>query len=128
MSINWNKYPNFTASEFACRHTGKSGMEAGFMERLQGLRTDFGKPMVISSGYRHDSHPIEAAKLQPGPHTTGRACDVSVHGGDALELIALAVKHGFTGVGVNQKGSSRFIHLDDLPHEPDRPRPWAWSY
>lgn len=127
--LNWAQYPNFRPEEFRCKHTGKLNMDARYMERLQALRTDYGKPMVIPSGYRHETHPIEAAKEDgPGPHTTGRACDVSIMGGDALELTALAVKHGFTGVGVSQKGSKRFLHLDDLPHEDRRPRPWMWSY
>ena len=124
----WGRWPNFSAAEFRCQHTGADGMDATFMDRLQALRADFGKPMVISSGYRDPSHPIEAAKPQPGAHASGRACDVRVEGGEALELVALAYRHGFTGIGVQQKGGGRFIHLDDLPHAPNRPRPWIWSY
>ena len=126
--MNWQNYPNFSAVEFRCKHTGSLRMDEGFMARLQALRTDYGKPMTISSGYRDKTHPIEAAKSEPGAHSTGHACDVVVSGGDALKLIALAVKHGFTGIGVKQKGSSRFIHLDDLPHDSRRPRPTVWSY
>jgi threonine dehydrogenase-like Zn-dependent dehydrogenase len=35
-------------------------------------------------------------------------------GGKTLRLIVLAAEFGFTGIGVQQKGSGRFIHLDDL--------------
>ncbi|KZX61306.1 peptidase M15A [Alcanivorax sp. HI0033] len=98
------------------------------MEKLQALRTEYGKPMTVTSGYRHPTHPIEARKASPGAHASGRAADIAVQGGDALKLIELALKHGFTGIGVNQKGDGRFIHLDDLKHEPGRPRPWVWSY
>lgn len=128
MSMNWQNYPNFSPDELRCKHTGNLHMDTGFMDRLQALRTDYGKAMVISSGYRDATHPIEAKKTEPGAHSTGHACDVSVRGGDALALIALAVNHGFTGIGVSQKGASRFIHLDDLDHQPQRPRPWVWSY
>lgn len=126
--MNWQNYPNFSEAEFRCKHTGKLAMDEAFMARLQALRTDYGKPMAISSGYRHETHPIEAAKDEPGAHSTGHACDVLIRGGDALKLIALAVKHGFTGIGVKQKAKSRFIHLDDLPHSFKRPRPTVWSY
>lgn len=126
--MDWTQYPNFKASEFACQHTGKHGMAPEFMARLQKLRTEFGKPMLVTSGYRHPSHPIEAAKDEPGAHASGRACDIAVRGGDALDLAGLAIKHGFTGIGVNQRGETRFIHLDDLKHEDHRPRPWLWSY
>lgn len=126
--MNWKNYPNFSPSELRCKHTGELHMDSGFMGRLQALRNDYGKAMVITSGYRDAAHPVEARKSEPGPHNTGRACDVAVRGGDALRLIELAIKHGFTGIGVSQKGGGRFIHIDDLPHNHKRPRPWVWSY
>lgn len=128
MAIDWTQYPSFTADEFRCSHTGLVEVQESFLAKLQALRDDFGKPMPINSGYRHPSHPIEARKPEPGAHASGRACDVRVQGADAYRLIALATRYGFTGIGINQKGSGRFIHLDDLQHEPHRPRPWVWSY
>lgn len=127
-TLEWHRYPNFQPQEFRCKHTGRLRMDAGFMDRLQGLRRAYGRPMLITSGYRDHSHPVEAGKSAPGPHALGRACDVAVSGADALTLITLAVRHGFTGIGVQQKGSSRFIHLDDLEAAAQRPRPTIWSY
>jgi zinc D-Ala-D-Ala carboxypeptidase len=127
--IDWHRYPSFRPQEFRCRHTGELRMEPDFLDRLQRLRTAYARAMVITSGYRHPTHPIEANKGGgPGPHTTGRACDVAVSGAEALRLVALAVDYGFTGVGVAQKGDGRFIHLDDLDRMPQRPRPTIWSY
>lgn len=126
--MNWSLYPNFSASEFRCKHTGREGMNADFMARLQRLRTALGKPMRITSGYRHPSHPAEASKRTTGAHTTGRAVDVAIHGADALELVILARKHGFTGIGLKQHGDGRFVHLDDLPGTASQPRPWIWTY
>jgi hypothetical protein len=40
----------------------------------------------------------------------------------------LALAKGFTGIGVQQKGGGRFIHLDNLPNGPGQPRPTVWSY
>lgn len=126
--MNWNDYPNFAAHELDCSHTGDNKMKPDFMERLQAIRTDYGKAMVITSGYRSPEHPIEARKPEPGAHASGRAADIAVSGGDALRVIELALKHGMTGIGVNQKGNGRFVHLDDLEHADNRPRPWVWSY
>jgi zinc D-Ala-D-Ala carboxypeptidase len=126
--VDWSRYRNFKKSEFDCRHTGRNEMKPEFMERLQELRNLYGRPMVVSSGYRDPSHPIEARKQEPGAHSTGRACDIAIQGGEALQLMALAVHVGFTGVGVQQKGDGRYLHLDDLPHQNNRPRPWLWSY
>lgn len=124
--IKWSDYPNFSEAEFRCKHTGKCEMQPDFMARLQQLRIQFGKPMIITSGYRDRSHPVEATKEAPGVHCTGRACDVAVQGADALRLINLALGLGFTGIGVQQKGAGRYIHLDDATS--GFPRPTIWSY
>ncbi len=125
--MDWSKYPNFSESEFKCSHTGKAPMHPDFMERLQKLRTAYDKPMKITSGYRDKTHPIEAKKAAPGAHASGRAADVSIRGADAVELLKLALELGFTGIGVQQKGDGRFIHLDDI-EDGSLPRPMLWSY
>lgn len=102
-------------------------MRPEFMARLQALRTEYGKPMTITSAYRSARHPIEAKKGRPGAHAMGRAADVAVQGADAVRLVALALKHGFTGIGVQQRGAGRYIHLDDVPGDM-LPRPAIWSY
>jgi len=127
--INWNDYRNFVEDEFRCKQTGRCEMNPEFMDRLQELRTDYGKPMIINSGFRHVTHPVEMRKARPGSHTFGRAVDVLVSHEDALDLIILARMYGFTGFGVAQKaGSTRFIHLDDMEPSATRPRPTIWSY
>lgn len=123
--MNWDDYPNFRESEFKCLHCGKVNMQPEFMKKLQMLRTAFNKPMWITSGYRCPEHPIEVKKAAPGVHATGCAVDVAVQGQDAYELLRLAFQFRFTGIGVQQKGSGRFIHLDTIT-EP--PRPNVWSY
>jgi len=37
----------------------------------------------------------------------------------------LAINLGFLGIGIKQKASGRFIHLDTFDQEP---RPNIWSY
>jgi uncharacterized protein YcbK (DUF882 family) len=123
--MDWTKYPNFTEEEFKCKHCGKAEMNAAFMGKLQHLRNAYGKPMVITSGYRCPEHPIEAKKSTPGAHASGQACDVGVQGTDAYNLLKLAFALEFTGIGVQQKGGGRFIHLDTLRNPP---RPNVWSY
>lgn len=127
MSLDWSLYPNFSEAELRCKHSGLCEMHPDFMKRLQSLRGAFNRPMVITSGYRHPTHPVEAAKKgMVGAHTFGRAVDVAIQGPDALRLVQLALAYGFTGIGVAQKGPSRFIHLDDVTT--GLPRPNIWSY
>lgn len=123
--MDWSKYPNFSEKEFRCSHTGNCRMDAGFMEKMQQLRDKYGKPMTITSGYRDVTHPIEAQKEKAGIHTMGLAADVACNGQEAYHLLKLAFDLGFTGIGIAQKGHSRFIHLDIYTKPP---RANVWSY
>jgi zinc D-Ala-D-Ala carboxypeptidase len=124
--IQWSKYPNFTAKELACTHCQAEGIKPELMDKLQALRTRYGKPMRITSGYRCPQHPVEARKTAPGAHALGLAADVGVEGAEAHQILKLAFELGFTGVGVQQKGVGRFIHLDVRNGE--LPTPSIWSY
>ena len=127
---DWSKYsPYFTKEEFACKHTGENEMQVEFMDRLLAVRLEYDKGMRVTSGYRDPSHPIEAKKTRPGSHPQGRAGDFAVDSGNAYRLLAIALKHGFTGIGFQQKGSGRFLHLDDIPENTEGfLRPTIWSY
>jgi len=125
-----NPWPwkNFARLEMQCKESGECRMIPSFMDRLQALRNEYNKPMVITSAYRSRHHSAEQKKNRAGTHAMGCAVDIECSGADAMKLIELAIKHGFTGIGVQQRGSKRFIHLDDAPNAPHRPRPWLWSY
>ena len=123
--MDWKFYPNFKAEEFNCSHCGENKMTPEFMGKLQSLRNAYGKPMRVTSGYRCPKHPIEAKKAAPGAHASGCACDIGVEGADAHRLLKFAMILGFTGIGVQQKGTGRFIHLDTLT---TGVRPTVWSY
>ena len=105
-----------------------------FMDKLQKLREAVGKPLTVTSGYRSIDHTIEAAKIADGKpagsHTTGKAVDVACERGFAYQVLFAAVKLGFTGIGVQQSGSRRFLHLDTVGVEDNFhvPRPALWSY
>ena len=126
--MDWNTSTYFSQYEFKCSHTGKCEMDEDFVGKLNDLRLAYGKPMKITSGFRDVTHPIEAKKKTPGAHTTGCAADIAVSREDAFDLLSLALTKGFTGIGIQQKGSGRFIHLDTLKNSPERPRPTIWSY
>jgi zinc D-Ala-D-Ala carboxypeptidase len=107
--MDWSKYPNFSASEFACKHTGENKMQPEFMNVLQAIRSEYNKPMKITSGYRHFLHPIEARKGHAnGEHTTGSCADIACDNSqDRFKLVKIALKHGITRIGI----ASSFIHL-----------------
>lgn len=126
--MDW-RWPNFSADELKCKHCGEEKIIPEFMDRLQRLRTDFGKPMKITSGYRCPTHNSTVSHTgSDGVHTTGRAADIQVFGKDAYDLLHLALLHGFTGIGINQNGQmdKRFLHLDDSNDKNLRPRVWSY--
>ena len=127
-------YRNFTRSEFACK-CGKgdsTGMEISddLLDALQALRTICPFPFIITSGYRCPAHPAEKKKNSIGAHGYGLAVDIAVNREEAIYLLKSALNTGlFTGIGVNQKGDGRFIHLDIATDmDINAPRPNIWSY
>ena len=131
--MDWSKYPNFSPNEFRCKHcvTAQWGandliISEQLMDVMQSLRDEYDRPMTITSGYRCPLHPVEERKETPGVHSTGMACDVGVSGKDAYDLLKLVCADDrVKGIGVNQKGSKRFIHIDV---KEESPRPNVWSY
>ena len=120
----------FTKEELTCSHCGASDIDAPFMEKVEALREELGFPFPVNSAYRCRDHAIEARKKAPGAHSTGHAIDIAVSGEQAYNLIEAALKSPeyFGGLGINQKGSSRFIHLDNIENTSERPRLRIWSY
>lgn len=115
---------NFSDSELKCSCCGRVNTTQRFREfmaKVQLLRDRYGKPLKVSSGYRCEKHPIEAKKKKAGMHSIA-AIDLGVSRGEAWRVLKLAFEMGFTGIGVNQKGNGRFIHLDT------RANPTVWSY
>jgi len=116
----------FSEDELRCKcGCGEYRFDDEALNQLNSIRRDFGRPITVTSGYRCGKHPIEAAKATGGAHTEGKAVDLAVDRADALKLLKIALRHGVERVGVNQKGSNRFIHLD---WSTDLPSPTIWSY
>lgn len=137
MSIDWDAFPNFSPAEFKCKcGCEQVNMDSGFMAALQRLRLAYGRPMVITSGYRCHNHPEEARKIaegkRPGAHSHGVAADIAVSLGASFTLLRYAlISLEFTGIGVHQKGDGRFLHLDSATVEmlgEGSVRPTTWSY
>ena len=123
--------PHFQDAELAC-HCG-CGMlpERDFIEKIEKIRVACGFPIPVTSAARCKTYNAQVSESgSDGPHTTGRAIDLGVHGGLAFMVLKQALLHGITGIGLKQHGpyNKRFVHLDDLPDAPGRPRPSPWSY
>jgi len=127
--VDWN-YPYFKIEEMLCKHTGFLGYDANFMDNLVLLREKCGFGFPVSSYYRHPTHPIESKKKNGGgTHTSGKAIDLSLDRERAFIVLRTALDMGcFLGIGIQQKGSGRFIHLDTCTATEGLARPTIWSY
>ena len=99
-------------------------MDPRFIDDLDDLRERCGFPLIVTSGYRCPDHNDAVSSTgRTGPHTTGKATDFGVDRERATIVLEHALQMDFKGIGVNQKGAGRFIHLDCA-----RPSRTIWSY
>lgn len=117
--------PHFKTSELACKCGCGMLPAQAFMDKVERLRVAYGKALTVTSAARCPEHNAKVSGTgRTGPHTTGRAIDFAVDRADAYRLAKLAFEQGFTGIGFQQKGAGRFLHVDDLTEG----RPTIWSY
>ena len=119
----------FTYSEFDQKGIEKSGelhMDRRFLDYLDALRHKCGFPFIVTSGYRSPEYNARISNTGlTGPHTTGKAADIAVSRGNAYTLLKHAMDLDcFTGIGIQQKGDGRFIHLDTIQRQQET----IWSY
>jgi zinc D-Ala-D-Ala carboxypeptidase len=116
----------FADYELACKcGCGELKFDPEFRLIIESIRSVCGFALPVSSGYRCENHPAEASKEKPGSHSRGVAVDFAVSHDRAFKVIQVALDHGIRRIGVNQKGSGRFIHIDV---DVTLPAPAIWSY
>jgi len=120
-------YKYFTEQEMTCKCGCGLLPKHSFMESLWELRDDVGFPLPITSGARCGEYNNKVSFTGfTGPHTLQVASDIRVYGERAYVLLKAALKLGFSGIGISQKGTlySRYLHLDKVTSN----RPRIWSY
>lgn len=106
-------------------HCDKRTVHDYAMHRLQLIRDDIGKPLIVTSGGRCPYHPDEMHKSEPGDHQRCLAVDIDCQD-EQLEtkLKVLAGRHGATRVAGG--AYCGFIHIAWTPT--DRKDVPTWSY
>ena len=103
---------HFKASEFTCHHCGTlpdGGMATELIDLLEDLRTHFGKPVTINSGYRCPIHNANVGGAKNSQHLLGTAADVVISGVSPSTVYSWADENNPTG-GVGKYNS--FTHID----------------
>ncbi len=116
----------FSEQEQSCNCCGENKFNPDTLKRFNALREKLGFPLQMTSMYRCPTYNKKIGATQT--HATGQAGDILISHEKAYKLLAVAWSYGFSGIGINQKGNKRFIHLDDLEEAEGRPRPHIWSY
>ena len=99
----------FQLKEFACPCCGANNIDRKFVELLDKIRGEYGKPMVVKSGYRCKKHNDEVGGVPESAHVDGVAADIGCSfAGDRMKLVTLAIANGIKRCGI----ASSFIHVD----------------
>ena len=124
---NWDpNWVNFKPEEFQCSHCQELKIFSGTMDLLQSARSLLG-PLSITSGYRCPEHNQAVSKKTGlnGPHTTGKAVDISVRDSQHRKQLISYFAQIVTGLGI----AKSFIHIDLLDEEDGfTMRPNSWVY
>jgi len=124
---DWDQsWVNFKPEEFKCSHCQALNIHSDIMDLLQEAREEVG-PISITSGYRCGIHNAQVSKTGiEGPHTTGKAVDISVRDSQHRKQLITYFAPIVTGLGI----AKSFIHVDLLNAEDGfemRPNCWVYS-
>ena len=100
---------NFKLKEFQCKDGSQLvKVDSQLLHKLQELRDEIGKPIIINSGYRTPEYNKKVGGAQNSYHMQGKAADIQVNGIKPADLAKKAEKVGFDGIGIYKT----FIHVD----------------
>jgi len=132
-TIMWsfkNEIKSFTFDEMACKNCphcgGISDMNEDFMMKLQQLRDSCNFPLHVNSGFRCKKKNIDCGGHENSAHLTGEGADLRCERNQARTVIQKAIEMGFS-VGIQQKGTSRFVHVDSKLRSSGNPNLWSYA-
>ena len=110
--------PDFQVREFRCRDgTDTVMVDEVLTVVLQCIREHFGRPVVITSGYRTAAHNAAVGGAKSSQHLLGRAADIRVQGVSVEDVAAYAesLMPDCGGVGrypVKAGRATGWVHVD----------------
>ena len=107
---------NFKVREFACKDgTDPVFVDTALVGVLQAIRDHFGRPVVITSGYRTPLHNNKVGGKADSQHLYGRAADIRL-AGVPVEAVAACAEGLLPGTGgIGRYPAKGFVHVDVRP-------------
>lgn len=102
--------PHFSRAEFKC-NCGKCDsdtVDAELLAILEGIRTHFDRPVIVSSSHRCAEFNREVGGSRKSQHLYGRAADIVVQGIPAYLVQEFCEQLGVPGLGSYES----FTHID----------------
>jgi uncharacterized protein YcbK (DUF882 family) len=102
---------HFKTSEFACKHCGEVKVSNHLLSILELVRLRFGKPVIVTSGYRCEVHNKNVGGAPKSKHIEGIAADIKVKGikpSDVFDFLDETFPDQY-GIGLY----SSWVHIDD---------------
>lgn len=107
---------HFSSSEFDCHGAGccsSTIINEKLVEYLEKIRTHFGKPITITSGYRCAVHNRNVGGATGSRHSKGDAADIVIQGIAPRTVAQYAESIGILGIGLYETSADGyFVHID----------------
>lgn len=100
---------HFTLREFECRCCGCVKLDARLLAMLEELRAAWGRPLLLTSGYRCPRHNAAVGGAPRSLHMAGRAADVRVPFAEQDDFQKCARTVDFTEIIVGKK--KNYVHV-----------------
>lgn len=100
---------HFKVKEFACKDgSDKILIDLDGMTRLENLRVELNRPIIVNSGYRTESYNKSINGAPNSYHCKGQAFDITANGISMVKLALYASRVGFNGIIIYKD----FVHVD----------------
>lgn len=91
--LNWDSIKHFKKEEFTCKCGCRSNnMNLEVVKVADEIRSHFGKPAIVNSGYRCTKHNKNVGGVSNSRHLKGKAIDLYVKGINGQTLLAYTRK------------------------------------
>ncbi len=121
---------HFNSKEFECPcdkcDNDDQIISQKLIDKLEQVRSDYNKPIIVSSGYRCPAHNAEVGGVADSAHVKGLAADLvpSLVTIDDLDALYESCYNTFDNVGDGRR--LKFIHVDDRPPKATGKRHWVY--